>query len=670
MSVLPKITLPKITLPRNRLPGQMAGPKVRCRIGANVAGALFLMTGQAFAAALVSGETGAATAPAMDPAGKARLAFVWDLGHLFETPEAWDAARRNVLDGLPDLSALEPEVKESPAALLSALQDISAARKAAQRVSVYATLEADVDLTDAAAQKRDQQADDMMAALEEATSWLAPAVLRIGRQRIEGAIAAEPDFAPFTHQLRDILRRAPHTLAPEAEAALAAGDSLRAAPFRIYNLLSNADMAFPSVPLASGEVVRIDAWGYERHRNTEDRGDRKAVFDAFFGTWAQYEHSLGATLEAHIAAQIATTRARGFGSAQERTLFQENLPPDVLDQVIAEANRALPLFHRYLDLRRRALDLEQQRYYDSYASPARTSQSFSLGETRAMALKVAEPLGPDYVALFEAALDARWMHALPDRSKRSTSYMNGEAYDVHPYILLKHADDYESASLFSHEWGHALHSALTNEAQPFPLADYSSLVGEVPAILHEMLLNDHLVETAQNAEEKMYFLWKGLDLLRGTFFRQAMFAEFERGLYRLAEAGENLTGPRMTEFYGQLLRRYHGHDQGTVIIDDLYTYEWMYVPHFYYSFYVWRYASSTAAAAALLEDLQSDPGAARARYEALLKAGGSDYPLALLKEAGLDLTTPELYDRLFRRMERMIGEIERLMAIREARRAN
>ncbi|MBT5485184.1 MAG: oligoendopeptidase F, partial [Gammaproteobacteria bacterium] len=270
-------------------------------------------------------------------------------------------------------------------------------------------------------------------------------------------------------------------------------------------------------------------------------------------------------------------------------------------------------------------------------------------------------LGEDWVSMQREAIAQRWMHVYPQQGKRSGAYMNGSSYDVHPYLLLNHNDDYDSLSTFAHEWGHAMHTLYAKQEQPFETADYATFTAEIPSTSLELILEQYMVENAESVDEKIFYLGQGLESLRGTFFRQTMFAEFELALYEAVERGEALSGARITEIYGDILRRYHGHDEGVVLIDDLYTNEWMFVPHFYYNMYVFQYSTSITAGTALYAKIVEEGEAGVDNYKNLLRAGGSDYPYEILRAAGVDMATPEPYRAVVDRMNAIMDEMEALL---------
>jgi oligoendopeptidase F len=305
-------------------------------------------------------------------------------------------------------------------------------------------------------------------------------------------------------------------------------------------------------------------------------------------------------------------------------------------------------------------------YYDIYPPMVALDKEFDLDTSKAITLEAMQVLGDDWVDMQTEAIDERWMHVYPQRGKRSGAYMNPAAYDVHPYLLLNHNDDYESLSTFAHEWGHAMHTLYSQQTQPFDTAFYSTFIAEIPSTSLELILQDYMYSNTDSIDERLFYLGFGLENMRGTFFRQTMFAEFELALYEAAERGEALSGEKISEMYGEILRRYHGHDDGVVIIDDLYTNEWMFVPHFYFNMYVFQYATSQTAGTALYAKIKEEGQAGVDNYKNLLRAGGSDYPYVLLKNAGVDMATPGPYRAVVAKMNAIMDEMERLLAERDA----
>jgi oligoendopeptidase F len=585
----------------------------------------------------------------------------WDLTDLFESEAAWNAAREEVLADFDKIDARRGTLGESADSLYTTQRLVSDTLKKAGRVYVYASLQGDEDLRDSTGQERAQLAQIMFARFGEVTAWIQPELISVGREVIESYINEDERLAPFAFQLDDSLRNAPHTLSPETEQTLAYFSQSFGAPNRTYSLLANSDIPWPTITLSDGEEIFLDSQGYSQARNNENREDRKAAFDAFWSKWGEYKSSLGMVMNSHLQTQVALAKARNYDSVLERELFQDNLPPAVYRTLVAEVNKALPTLHRYFKLRARMLGIEQLHYYDIYPPLVSLDRKFDLETSKRITLEAMQVLGEDWVGMQKAAMEDRWMHVYPQRGKRAGAYMSGFAYDVHPYLLLNHNDDYDSLSTFAHEWGHAMHTVYAKQNQPFETAGYSTFIAEIPSTSLELILQDYMSKHSESIDEKLFYLGHGLESMRGTFFRQTMFAEFELSLYEASERGEALSGDKITEMYGEILRRYHGHDDGVVIIDDLYANEWMYIPHFYYNMYVFQYATSKTAGTALYNKIVNEGAAGVKNYKDLLRAGGSDYPYVLLSNAGVDLATPEPYEALVKKMNAVMDEMEALL---------
>ncbi|MCI0517596.1 MAG: oligoendopeptidase F [Woeseiaceae bacterium] len=588
-------------------------------------------------------------------------AAIWDLSEIYPSVEAWDQAREAVLKDLELIEARRDTLGDSADALYEALALVSDVTRKAARVSAYSSLKADEDVRVTGDQERDQLSQIMFARLNEATAWMQPELLRVGEEVINAYIKEDERLDRFSFQLEDSLRNAPHTLGDEAEETLAYFSQAFAAPYNTYSLVSNSDIPWPTVTLSDGTEFLVDSQGYGRLRGGPNRDDRKLVFDTYWGKWLEYRNSVGSVLNSHIQTQVSLAKARNYDSVLHRELFQDNLPPEVYRTLVAEVNNALPTLHRYFKLRARMLGLEQMHYYDIYPPMVALQKKFDLETSKEITLKAMAVLGDDWVEMQRKAIDQRWMHVMPQRGKQSGAYMNPSAYDVHPYLLLNHNDDYESLSTFAHEWGHAMHTLYSRQAQPFDTAFYSTFIAEIPSTSLELILQDYMVSNAESPEEKLFYLGQGLEGMRGTFFRQTMFAEFELSLYEAAERGEALSGEKISEMYAELVRRYHGHDKGVVLVDDLYTNEWMFIPHFYFNMYVFQYATSQTAGTALYARIKNEGKAGVENYKNLLRAGGSDYPYVLLKNAGVDMATPGPYRAAVVKMNAIMDEMERLL---------
>ena len=593
---------------------------------------------------------------------KASESVVWDLTGVYANDEAWESALETAQAEITALPRLAGSLGDSSASLSAALNQISSLEKEIARLYVFTSLIFDSDQRDADAQARIGRSRTLYSNFEESISWLAPEILAIGDARIEAFISADETLAAHEFFLRDTLRSAPHTLDAKTEEILAQASLALSASEQIYESYANADIPWPTVTLSEGQEVTLSQAGYSLWRAAPNRDDRKLVFDTFLQTWNQYNDGMGATMAANIQSNVFGAKVRNHDSTLAANLFDDGLPPEVYTQLVTQVNQSLPLFHRYLSLRGRMLGVDDLRYFDIYPPLVEVDTGeFDLARSAAITFEALKPFGEDYLALLKQGLDGEWMHSHPAPGKRSGAYMNGSIYDVHPFVLLNHNDDYESLSTFAHEWGHAVHSLLAQKQNPYETASYSTFTAEMASTINEILLQEYMIENARSDEEKLFYLGGALENIRGTLFRQTMFAEFELAMHEAVEAGEPLTGPKLSEMYGELLKRYHGHELGILTIDDEYAAEWAFIPHFYYDFYVFQYATSITGAAWFAEQFLAGDEQVRDSFIRVLSAGGSDYAHNILRdEAGLDMTTAEAYAPVLRRMESLMDRIEAL----------
>ena len=607
-----------------------------------------------------------ATAPARSDAPADATNATWDLSDLYATPQAWDESYARTKAAADKLGHYKGTLGTSPTNLLKALIAMSDLNRETLRLATYASLASDLDLRNSANLERNQQSQSLGTHLAESTSWVAPEILHVGAKKIHTFVAANKTLHNrFGFFLDNTLRGAAHTLGDEAEGILASAGNLLAQPDTLHSLLANAELPVPTVTLSDGTQVRLKQSGYEKYRQSPVRADRKLVFDEYWGAWKKFEGTAGSMLTTQIMGDHFTAQSRKFSSALQAAQFPDNMPDTVYRTLVSETNAALPTLHRYLKLRKRLLGIiDDLRYYDNYPPMYQldTPPHFDVAESERITLEALKPLGEDYLSLLRKGFASRWMSVYPQEGKKLGAYMNGSAYDVHPYLLLNHNGDFTSMSTLAHEWGHAVHTLLATRAQPYEKSSYSTFIAESASIGNEMLLNDYMVAHATTRADKLYYLGAGLESIRQTYFRQVMFAEFELAIHEELEQGKPLSGARMTDMYCGLLRKYYGEAEGIMKIDPQYCTEWAVVPHFYYNFYVYQYATSMAGAAGFTDAIIKEGAPARDRFLTLLRAGGSDYPYELYKRAGIDMATPTPYRALAARMNRLLDEFEALEA--------
>jgi oligoendopeptidase F len=414
----------------------------------------------------------------------------------------------------------------------------------------------------------------------------------------------------------------------------------------------------------SDREVKVDQANYGALRTSPNREDRKLAMASFFGALGSFSRTFGTTLDAEVQKVRFYAKSRNYPTDLELALDGPNIPTSVYTRLIDGVNKNLPTFHRYLRLRKRMLGLtDQLHYYDLYAPLVKeVNLKYTPDEAIKHVIEAVEPLGPDYAAVVQKGFNERWVDFYPTEGKQSGAYSNGGAYDVHPFMLLNYLGEYNDVSTLAHELGHTMHSYYSNKTQPYATASYQTFVAEVASTFNEALLIDHMLKTITDDATKLSLLGNYLEGIKGTVFRQTQFAEFELRAHEMAEKGEPLTGDALSKLYADITKKYYGHDKKVCIVDDYIQHEWAFVPHFYRNFYVFQYATSFTASAALSEKVLAGDAAATKRYLTFLGAGGSKYPIDLLKDAGVDMTSDEPLNLTMQKMNRVMDDMEKLLA--------
>jgi len=597
-------------------------------------------------------------------AAEDRLQDHWNLADIYKDEAAWNADFAKVEADVKGFAACKGAMGRSAKRLRECLDLDYAIQQRAAKLSTYSAERAAEDQGDQARQALDQKSNLLGSAISEATSFVSPEILAIGKAKIDAFYKADPGLATYHHIVDDILRTAPHTLDAKGEKLLAVFSLVQGDPFNVRSVFANAEMPWPTIKLSTGEEVKLTNTAFQKYRESANRGDRKLAMDAFFTDWKQFEGTYGTLLYNTLKEHKAFAKARNYPDSLTAALDANNLPRAVYDALVKSANANLPTLHRYFRLRGRMLGIQDMHYYDIYPPLVHSDLKFPIDEGKQVVLAAMAPLGADYVAAMKKGMESRWMDVYPRARKDPGGHMAGTAYDVHPFLLVNYQDSYDSLTTIAHEWGHAMHSYYSNKSQVYANSNYATFVAEIASTLNEALLLDYVVKHAKDDDEKLFYLGNALEGYRATFFRQAMFGEFEAKIHEAVDKGEPMTGEAFTKMYGDILRRYHGDAQGVLKIDDADTIEWAYIPHFYYNFYVFQYATSVSASS-LFADwiLEGKPGA-REKYLKLISSGASDYPYDLVKAAGIDMATSAPYDSIAARMNRVMDQIEAILAKR------
>jgi oligoendopeptidase F len=589
--------------------------------------------------------------------------YKWNLTDIYPSIDAWRAAKDRIQKELPKIGQFKGKLASSPATLADALDTLYAIDKELSRAFVYVGLLADQDTREAGPQGMRQEMVQLSAAFSAEASYLEPEILKVPKSVLEKFIASEPRLKVHRFYVEDIARRAGHTLSDSEEKILAAAGPLAGSPSNVYNILSNADFPYPTVTLSDGKPAKLDAAAFSTLRGLPDRGDRQNVMSSFFHSLGSFSRTFGTTMNSEVQKVLFFSKARHYPSALEMVLDGPNIPTTVYTRLVEGVNKSLPSFHRYLKLRKRMMGLDELHYYDLYAPlVGSVDLAYTPEQAQKHVLTALAPLGSEYTSVLQRAFNERWIDLFPNPGKRSGAYSNGGAYDVHPYILMNYNGKYDDMSTMAHELGHTMHSYFSNKTQPYPLASYPIFVAEVASTFNESLLIDYMLKTIKDDDTRLAVLGNYLEGIKGTVFRQTQFAEFELRMYEMAQKGQPVTGDALAKLYMDITKRYYGHDQGVCIVDEYIAHEWSYIPHFYRDFYVFQYATSFTASSALAAKVKSGDEAAKKRYLAFISSGGSKYPIELLKEAGVDMTTDEPLDLTMKEMNRVMDEMEAILA--------
>lgn len=587
--------------------------------------------------------------------------YKWNLSDLYATDEAWRAEKEKIQQKMQEVTRYQGKLTQSAATLLEALSFNSTLIKDMVRLSSYASMKSDQDtrVTKYAGMKQEMQ--QLFAEYGALTSFMEPELLTLQEEQLNRFFTQEKELTTYKFYLTDLLRKRAHRGSEEVEKVLAYSSLMSGNAANIFSTFSNAEFPHAEIDL-NGERVKLNPANFALYRASEDRDVRSKVFETYFRKLNEFQRTFGAQLYGNINAALFATKARKYESTLQRALDDGNIPTAVFHNLIKNVNGNLETFHRYLNLRKRMMGLDTLHYYDLYAPLVeKVDLAYTVEEAVENILKSLKPLGTDYVNVSKKAFNERWIDMYPNEGKRSGAYSNGSAYDVHPYILMNYNGKYNDMSTLTHELGHTMHSYLTNKKQHFANADYSIFVAEVASTLNEELLNDYMLQQIKDDKTRLAILGNYLEGAKGTLFRQTQFAEFESMIHDRVAKGEALTGEDFDQMYLELTRRYYGHDKNVCIVDDYIKSEWSYIPHFYYNFYVYQYATSFTASTALSEKVLRGTDEDRRRYLDFLSAGSTKYPVELLVDAGVDMNTSEPFDLTIAKINKVMAEMEAIL---------
>ncbi|WP_158855512.1 oligoendopeptidase F [Halorhabdus sp. CUG00001] len=560
--------------------------------------------------------------------------YKWALESLYADVEAWEDAYEDAEELIEVVASYEGEATADAETLLSVLDDYEQLMRAVSNVSSFARMRRDEDTRDDDAQAMATRAQSLSARASSAASFLEPEIQSLDREEVEALIEAQPELEEYEHYFDDVLRMKPHTRSTEVESLLADLGEVMGAPGEVYDMLTNADMTFPTVEDPDGEAVEITLNNFTTLQQRHDREFREDVYEAFYDEWDTVHNAVSTAYKNTVKTGSKLATARNYDTAREASLHGPNIPVEVYDTLIETVRDNLDPLHRHAELKREHTDGDDLQMWDLYVPLTETeSPDIEYEQACEYVVEALAPLGEDYQSRVAEGLESRWVDVYETRGKQAGAYSGG-TYDSQPFILLNYQDDVESMYTLAHELGHSLHSEYTSENQPYVYSGYEIFVAEVASTVNEALLTRHLLATVEDDHLRRHVLNQYLERFRSTLFRQTMFAEFEHRAHEMSEAGEPLTPDRLNDLYRELKSDYYEPAE----VDDRIAREWLRIPHFYRSFYVFQYSTGISAAVALARAIDEEGDEAAERYRAFLASGSSDYPLELLRTAGVDMS--------------------------------
>jgi len=584
----------------------------------------------------------------------------WRLEDIYATDEEWEKEFEEVKKLSAHAAEYQGKLAEGAATLYKALDFQDKLLSRLGKLYTYAHMRYDQDTTNSFYQGFDGRIKNLYAEAASSLSFIVPEILSIEEATIKGFLEEKEELKLYEKALEEINLQRPHVLSAEQEALLAQASEVLDASSNTFGMLNNADLEFPSIQDENGEEVEVTHGRYSRFLESGDQRVRHDAFMAVYETYGKFKNTFASTLSGTVKNHTFNAKVRNYKSARHAALSANNIPEQVYENLVETINEYLPLLHRYIKLRKKVLGVEELHMYDLYTPLVKdVKMEVSYEEAKEYMLKGLAPLGEEYASILKEGLENRWVDVHENKGKRSGAYSSG-AYGTNPYILMNWQDNVNNLFTLAHEFGHSVHSYYTRKFQPYPYGNYSIFVAEVASTCNEALLNDYLLKTITDEKKRLYLLNHYLEGFRATVFRQTMFAEFEHLIHEKAQNNEALTAELFTQEYYALNKKYFGEEN--ITIDEEIGLEWSRIPHFYYDYYVYQYATGYSAATALSKQILEEGKPAVERYIGFLKAGSSDYPIEVLKKAGVDMTSKTPIINACKVFEEKLNEMESLLS--------
>jgi oligoendopeptidase F len=592
--------------------------------------------------------------------------FTWQIKDIYPGTQAWENDKKILLEMTDKIDELAKDWTGSPQKMFQLLNHVSEIEKIEDRTYAYTSLLSDTDMGNSTWQAMKGEIHTASVNLRSKLAFMDPDIIKLGRKKISGYMKAEPRLKVYEMDFDMILRMKKHILPTDKERMMAETALFSGAPQKASKMLNDLDMPAPQITLVDGEKVKLNQANYVRFRDAKNRKDRIKVMRTFWKHHTRFKNTHAILIDGEVKNHFFKAKIRHYKNCLESALFPHNIHPKVYHTLVETVKENTGPLHRFLKLKARLLNLKKLTYDDIYTSsvPA-VEKQYTIDEAKGIVIAALRPLGKEYTDILEKGFGNRWADIYPNQGKRSGAYCNGSVYDEHPFVLMNYNGTYNHISTLGHEFGHALHSWFSNKTKPFPLAHYPIFLAEIASTFNETLLVHYLLETETDDLVKLYILDQYLEEFRGTLYRQTLFADFELIMHQWVEKGQTLTPDWLDNTYLTLTRQYYGHKRGIISVNKYIKNEWSNVPHFYYNFYVYQYSTGIAAATALADMVLKGSKVERTRYLDFLKSGGSKYPLDTLKDAGVDLTSPQpivmavrKFDEIVNRMEIIVKRLE------------
>ena len=581
----------------------------------------------------------------------------WDLSTIFETDQKWEEELARLTEDTKEAASLEGHLLDSAESLLNITERYLDLNRRLEKLYVYAHMKNDQDTRVAKYQEYYAKAMTLYSQLDQVFSFYEPEFMTITEEQYQNFLAEEPKLQPYKHFFDKLLQNKEHVLSQREEELLAGAGEIFGAASETFAILDNADIVFPFVKDEDGNEVQLSHGVYMRLVESKNREVRRGAYEALYSTYEQYQHTYAKTLQTNVKVQNYRAKVRNYKSAREAALAANFVPESVYDNLVSAVRKHLPLLHRYLALRSKILGIPDLKMYDVYTPLSSVEYSFTYEEALKKAEEALAVLGEDYLSRVKRAFSERWIDVYENQGKRSGAYSGG-SYDTNAFMLLNWQDNLDNLFTLVHETGHSMHSSYTRETQPYVYGDYSIFLAEIASTTNENILTEKLLQEVQDDATRFAILNNFLDGFRGTVFRQTQFAEFEHAIYQADQNGEVLTSEFLNNLYADLNQEYYGLSKED---NPQIQYEWARIPHFYYNYYVYQYSTGFAAASALAEKIVHGSQDDRDRYIDYLKAGKSDYPLNIMRKAGVDMEKEDYLNDAFAVFERRLDEFEALV---------